>query len=170
MVSPSPREVAMSAREYFVYTDGSCRASAGEARPGGWGYVVKPPKGEAIEGYGSSPDTHAKTMEYQAVAEGLAALPVGATACVYSDNQSLVESLAKKLRDWTASGFVNVDPLVVASVKRVAATIAEGRLVVRFQWVRAHNGNAGNERADALAAQGAREAKAHLDDATKRSR
>jgi ribonuclease HI len=36
--------------------------------------------------------------------------------------------------------------------------------------VRAHNGNAGNERADALAAQGAREAKAELAAAEPRRR
>jgi len=149
----------MSGNETFVYTDGSCRAAAGEARPGGWGYVIRPPKGEPREAYGSSPDTTAKAMEYRAVAEALAALPAGAKACVYADNQPLVESLGKKLRDWAASGFVNVDPAIVASARSIAESIATKRLTVRFQWIRAHNGNPGNERADALAAQGAREAK-----------
>ena len=55
-----------------------------------------------------------------------------------------------------------MDLLVVDSLRRIAASILEKRLVVRWQWVRAHNGNAGNERADELAATGAREAKAEL--------
>jgi ribonuclease HI len=96
------------------------------------------------------------------VAEALAVLPEGATAVVFSDNQPMVESLTKSLDAWRSSGFVNVDPLLVESARSIDASIAAKRLVVRWQWVRGHNGNAGNERADELAAQGAREAKAEL--------
>ncbi len=150
----------MSHHEYLCYTDGSCKA--GDGAPGGWGFFVKPPQGEPLEGYGKAVDTLAKIMEYRAVAEALAVLPHGAVAVVFSDNQSLVENLEKKLRDWRTSGFAKVDPLVVESVRRIDACMTENELVVRFQWVRAHNGNVGNERADQLAAQGAREAKADL--------
>jgi ribonuclease HI len=149
----------MSGRgEYLCYTDGSCKA--GEDAPGGWGFVVKPPAGPWLEGYGKATRTLAKIMEYQAVAEALAVLPDGASAVVLSDNQSLVESLGKQLESWRARDFAKVDPLVVESARRIDAAITSKALVVRWQWVRAHNGNAGNERADALAAQGAREAKA----------
>jgi len=146
--------------EYLCYTDGSCKA--GEGAPGGWGFVVRPPEGPAIEGYGKATGTLAKVMEYQAVAEALAVLPEGARAVVFSDNQSLIENLAKQLDTWRARAFAKVDPLVVASARRIDASITSQRLDVRWQWVRSHNGNAGNERADALAAQGAREAKAEL--------
>jgi ribonuclease HI len=81
---------------------------------------------------------------------------------VFSDNQSLVENLSKNLETWRARTFAKVDPLVVESVQRIDACITGKRLVVRWKWIRAHNGNAGNERADELAAQGAREAKAEL--------
>ena len=47
--------------EWLCYTDGSCKA--GDPAPGGWGFVVKPPKGEPIEGYGSAKGTLAKVME-----------------------------------------------------------------------------------------------------------
>ncbi|MBX3211509.1 MAG: hypothetical protein KF850_05710 [Labilithrix sp.] len=153
-------------REFLCYTDGSCKASDGA--PGGWGFRVEPPDGPPIEAYGKATGTLAKVMEYQAVAEALAALPPRVAAVVFSDNLALVENLTKKLPVWQARDFASVDPLVVASVRRIAAAIADQQLGVRFQWVRAHNGNAGNERADALAAQGAREAKAELASAGRR--
>ncbi|MBL8722340.1 MAG: hypothetical protein JNL79_40535, partial [Myxococcales bacterium] len=87
----------------------------------------------------------------------------GVQATVFSDNQSLVDNLEKRLRDWQANGFARVDSDVVESVRAIASSITEKGLSVRFQWVRAHNGNAGNERADQLAAQGAREARAELE-------
>jgi ribonuclease HI len=145
-------------REYHCYTDGSCKA--GDDAPGGWGFVVKPPDGPPLEGYGKATHTLAKVMEYQAVAEALDVLPDGATAVVFSDNQSLVENLEKQLESWRTRDFAKVDPLIVLSARRIDASIAQKRLTIRWQWVRSHNGNAGNERADALAAQGAREAKA----------
>jgi ribonuclease HI len=153
-------------REYLCYTDGSCKpGQAGQAVPGGWGFCIVPPSSSAVpvlEGYGKARGALAKVMEYRAVAEALAALPVGASALVFSDNQSLVENLAKNLTAWRERGFAKVDPLILESVQRIDACMREKALVVRWQWVRAHNGNAGNERADALAAKGAREARAEL--------
>jgi ribonuclease HI len=152
----------MSGRvEYLCYTDGSCKV--GNGTPGGWGFFIKPPSGPAIEGYGKATNTLAKIMEYRAVAEALAALPNGVSAVVFSDNQSLVENMARNLQTWREGSFTKVDPLVVESVRRIDAFITTKRLSVRWQGVRGHNGNVGNERADALSAQGAREAKAELE-------
>ena len=148
------------AGEFTCYTDGSCKAGTGA--PGGWGFVIKRAGQPSVEGYGAVPGTLAKVMEYRAVAEALAVLPHDANAVVFCDNQSLVENLSKRLNDWRAHEFVKVDAQIVDSVRSIARCITEQRLTVRWQWLRAHNGNAGNERADALAAQGAREAKAAL--------
>jgi ribonuclease HI len=146
--------------EYLCYTDGACKAA--EGAPGGWGFVIRPPDGPPVEGFGKATRTLAKVMEYRAIAEALSALPDGARATVFCDNESLVQNMIKRLADWRAHDFAKVDPLVVESVRRIDACLRDKRLEVRWQWVRAHNGNAGNERADALSAQGAREAKAEL--------
>lgn len=145
-------------KEFLCYTDGSCKA--GDRAPGGWGFFIKPPSGPPIEGHGHALDTLAKVMEYRAVAEALAVLPEGADATVFSDNQSLIENFEKHLGHWRSTDFKKVDPAIVASVRAVDAAITSRRLTVRWKWVRGHNGNEGNERADALAAEAAREAKA----------
>lgn len=150
----------MSGGEYLCYTDGSCKAGAGA--PGGWGYCIRVPGGAPLEGYGKARGTLAKTMEYQAVAEALAVVPAQVAVVVFSDNQSLVENMTRNLGLWRAAGFKAVDPLVAQSVRRIDAAIADKALTVRWQWLRGHNGNEGNERADQLAAQGAREMKAEL--------
>lgn len=159
----------MSGRdEHLCYTDGSCKA--GDGAPGGWGFHIRPPAGPPVEGFGSARGTLAKVMEYRAVAEALAVLPEGARATVFSDNQSLIENLSKHLQTWRLRGFAKVDPLIVESVRRLDASIVGKQLAVQWQWVRAHNGNEGNGRADALAAQGSREAKAELKAEERRGR
>ena len=144
--------------DWLCYTDGACKAAHGGA--GGWGFHLRPPSGAPIERYGKALGTQAKVMEYRAVAEALEQITDDANVTVFSDNQSLVENLAKKLEAWRASSYANVDPSIVAEVRRIDRALTDKRLVVRWQWVRGHNENAGNERADQLAAQGAREAKA----------
>lgn len=148
----------MSGRDCLVYTDGS--AKAGDGGPGGWGFCIR--GAHAAEGYGKATGTIAKVMEYRAVVEALAALPEGVTATVFSDNLSLVENMTKKLDVWRHNGFAKVDPMVLESVRRIADLLESKNLRVTWQWIKSHNGNAGNERADQLAAQGAREAKADL--------
>ena len=147
---------------HFCYTDGSCK-SGNDGAPGGWGFCIRRPDGTTIEGHGAATKTLSKVMEITAVAEALAALPAGAQATVFSDSQSLIESFRKKLDAWKRQeGLGKVDPEIVDCVRRIATLAADKRLTLTWQWIRGHNGNAGNERADALATQGAREAKAAL--------
>ncbi|MGC4121804.1 MAG: hypothetical protein QM765_45950 [Myxococcales bacterium] len=147
---------------FFCYTDGSCK-SGNEGAPGGWGFCIKKPDGTTLEGHGAATKTLSKVMEITAVAEALAALPEGAEATVFSDSQSLVESCKRKLDAWKRQeGLGKVDPEIVENVRRIASLAVEKRLSLTWQWIRGHHGNAGNERADELATQGAREAKAAL--------
>jgi len=60
-------------------------------------------------------------------------------------------------------------PRIAESARRIDATIAEKRRVVRWRWIHGRSGNAGNERADALAREGARAARAEAGDPSMRS-
>jgi len=152
---------------YFCYTDGSCKAGT-EGAPGGWGFCIKQPDGTTVDGHGSATKTLSKVMEYTAVAQALEALPSGVEATVFSDNQALVENCEKRLENWKRAGWTKVPPEILDAVRRIGAVAAEKGLRLHWQWIRGHNGNEGNERADALAAQGAREAKAALERSAKR--
>ena len=137
-------------REYLCYTDGS--AKAGDGAPGGWGFHIQRPStssGGPIEGSGKAIGTLAKIMEHHAVAAALEALPDGARA-------------TENLTTWAARDFANVDPLIAPLARRIAVAIATKHLTITWQWIRSHNGNAGNERADFLATRATREAKADL--------
>lgn len=151
--------------EYRCYTDGSCKA--GDSMPGGWGYCIYTPSGEVVEKYGKTFGQIAKIVEYRAVAEALTQLPEGATATVYCDNQSLIENMSNHLGHWAARGFTKVDPEIVDIVQIIADQLVTKQLLVKWQWVRSHNGNEGNERADALATQGARQAKEEVNEKQK---
>jgi ribonuclease HI len=150
-------------REYLCYTDGS--AKAGDGAPGGWGFHIQRPSASTdapIEGSGKAIGTLAKIMEHHAVAAALEALPDDARAIVLSDNQPMIESLSKNLATWAARDFANVDPLIAPLARRIANAITTKRLTITWQWIRSHNGNVGNERADFLATRATREAKADL--------
>ncbi len=148
-------------REWHCYTDGACKPGVAGS-PGGWGYLLRTAGAPDVEGHGAAVGTQAKGMEVRAIAEALAAVPGASSVVVYSDNQPLVESLVKNLETWRLQGFAKVDPAVVEWVRALDAHIVGKGLVVRWQWVRGHARNAGNARADELAALGAREAKAEL--------
>lgn len=117
-----------------IYTDGSCEPNPGN---GGWAYVI-PSTG--IDKFGGEPDTTNNRMEMQAIIETLRDT-VGAVT-ILSDSQLCIYLLrgawkAKRNRDQVAE----------------ARTLMAGRRVT-FQWVRGHNGNQHNERADLLASKG----------------
>ena len=97
-------------------------------------------------------------MELTAIYEALKALPVQAKAVVFSDSQSALNHCSTQIPIWKKSDWRNCRDENIALLKTIDELIQEKSLVLEWRWIRGHNGNPGNERADALAAQGAREA------------
>jgi ribonuclease HI len=132
--------MASSSREYLVYADGSCIGNPG---PGGWGVVVRNPDGVVTEFNGHDDSTTNNRMELMGAIEGLRATERGAHVILRSDSQYVVKSMTlhykrNKNQDlWTL----------------LDAEVAPRH--VRFEWVRGHDVDQINNRADELALMGA---------------
>jgi ribonuclease HI len=132
--------VALSHRHYLVYGDGSCIGNPG---PGGWGVVLHDPDGTVREFNGHEPQTTNNRMELTAAIEGLRATPPESHVLLRSDSQYVVKTVTD---GWKRNANKDLWPLLDAEID--ART-------VRFEWVRGHDTDPINNRADELALMGA---------------
>ena len=147
---PNP-QLTGHATHWTAYTDGACAPS--NPGPAGWGVVVLPPGGHPIGShYGFiGPGTN-QIAELTAAIEGLTRVPEGALVELVSDSQYVLKGLSEWRAGWERKGFRNAAGQPVANLalwKRLFA-LADARKV-KTRWVRGHNGDFYNERADALA-------------------
>ncbi|MBL8304788.1 MAG: ribonuclease HI [Ideonella sp.] len=141
---------------WVVYADGACAPS--NPGPSGWGAVVIPPGGQGeSDHYGFiGPGTN-QIAELTAAIEGLSRVPAGQGVELVSDSQYVLKGLSEWRAGWERRGFRNAKGEPVANLalwKRLFAIADERK--VRTRWVRGHNGDVYNERADALANQALR--------------
>ena len=132
--------MAPAPREYLVYADGSCIGNPG---PGGWGVVIRDPDGVVTELNGHHPSTTNNRMELTGAIEGLRATEPGAHVTLRSDSRYVVNSMTLHYKR-----NKNHDLW-----KMLDAEVAARR--VRFEWVRGHDTDPINHRADELALMGA---------------
>ena len=116
-----------------IYTDGSCKN-----KRGGWAALVTGPA-ERMTLSGKAVDTTSNRMEILAAISALESLPVGSEATIHSDSEYLVKTMT---RGWRRN--VNLDLW-----QRLDAVAGEHTIV--WEWVKAHDGNPGNEFVNALA-------------------
>ena len=137
--------------KWLAYTDGACAPS--NPGPAGWGAVVIAPDGKTeSDHYGFiGPGTN-QIAELTAALEGLSRVPAGAEVELVSDSQYVLKGLTEWRAGWERRGFRNSKGEPVANLalwKRLYA-VADAREVT-VRWVRGHDGEPRNERADALA-------------------
>ncbi len=132
--------MALSHRHYLVYGDGSCIGNPG---PGGWGVVLHDPDGNVREFNGHEPATTNNRMELTAAIEGLRATPPESHVLFRSDSQYVVKTVTD---GWKRNANKDLWPLLDAELDARA---------VRFEWVRGHDTDPINNRADELALMGA---------------
>ena len=132
---------------YTIYTDGSCLKNPGG--PGGYAAVIFRDDELIEEVSGGDAVTTNNRMELMAAVVGLRAVREPAVITLYSDSQYLIKTLT--------SGWKRMKNVDLWTRLDQAAKPHD----VDWQWVRGHNGNPGNVRADLLANQAARQHRAH---------
>ena len=133
-----------------IYTDGACKGNPG---PGGWGVLLKA-GGTEKELYGGELGTTNNRMEMLAVIRALESLKRPCQVTLYLDSQYVLKGITEWLPGWKAKGWRTAAKQPVKNVdlwQALDALVAEGGHQIDWRWVRGHNGDPGNERADALA-------------------
>lgn len=130
-----------------IWTDGSVFPNPGN---GGWGWV----RSDGREAYGGVAGTTNNRMELTAILRALESLGDGEQATIYSDSQYCVNGLTAWHKKWKSSNWRRKGGDIPNRDLWVLLNVAACRVDPIFKWVRGHNGNPGNERADALAEQG----------------
>ena len=133
----------MQNNDIVIHTDGACKGNPGQ---GGWGAVIEQ-SGNQIRLSGGEPQTTNNRMEMTAVIKGLEAVESSSKVLISSDSTYVINTMTK---GWKRKAnhdlWDQLDSLV------------RGR-DVSWRWVRGHNGDRGNELADALATKEAGTAK-----------
>ena len=134
-----------------IYTDGACSGNPG---PGGWGAVLTY-RGREKEICGGEPATTNNRMELMAAIQALETLTRPTTVHLYTDSVYVRSGITSWLAGWKRNGWLTSakQPVKNADLwQRLEAAAAPHQ--VQWRWVKGHNGDPGNERADALANRG----------------
>jgi ribonuclease HI len=134
-----------------IYTDGACSGNPG---PGGWGAVLTY-RGREKQICGGEPATTNNRMELMAAIRALETLTRPATVHLYTDSVYVRSGITSWLAGWKRNGWTTSAKRPVKNAdlwQRLEAAAAPHQ--VEWRWVKGHNGNPGNELADALANRG----------------
>lgn len=147
-----------------MWTDGACKGNPGS---GGWGALIKIDGfKDDIEIYGGERHTTNNRMEILSVIKGLRKLTSIcddnphlsiSTVTIHTDSQYVKNGMTSWVSGWIKRGWKTAGgaPVKNEDLWKELYSLANGKgFVVNWKWVKGHNGNVNNERADELANRG----------------
>ena len=134
-----------------IYTDGACRGNPG---PGGWGALLIAGKRTKTM-HGGDPESTNNRMELTAAIEALNALKGPRKVVLHTDSKYVMDGINEWMPNWKKRGWKTAARKPVKNKDLwQALDEAVGRHDIEWKWVKGHDGNEGNEMADALANRG----------------
>ncbi len=134
-----------------IYTDGACTGNPG---PGGWGTVIYFDDGSVHELGDASKKTTNNRMEMQAAIAALEFLESSGQnkpITLYTDSEYLINCVTKWVKGWKRKGWKKSDGKPVLNQDLLEILDNLNNQQIKWQHVRGHAGNIGNERCDTIA-------------------
>lgn len=131
-----------------IWTDGACSGNPG---PGGWGVLMKSgDKERELNGWDA--DTTNNRMELKGAIEALAALKRPCAVVLHTDSRYVMDGITTWIHGWKKRGWKTSakKPVLNEDLWRQLDGL-NAQHTVEWRWVKGHDGDAGNERADELA-------------------
>lgn len=131
-----------------LYTDGACRGNPG---PGGWGVWLQYGDNER-EMHGGEQETTNNRMELMAAIKGLEALKGPCQVELYTDSKYVLQGITEWMANWKKNNWRTAAKKPVKNVDLWQSLDKQSaRHQINWHWVKGHDGNPGNEKADELA-------------------
>ena len=132
-----------------IYTDGACSGNPGI---GGWGAVILENNKEDIFLNGGYDNTTNNRMELTAAIEALKYFKDSQTITLITDSKYVKDGIQSWIQNWKNNGWKTA---AKKPVKNKELWIELDQLISRhtisWEWVKGHDGNVHNEKADYLA-------------------
>ena len=132
-----------------IYTDGACLGNPG---PGGWAFIIKYRNGDIKEFSGSEKYTTNNKMELTAAIKAIKYFKKKIIINIYTDSKYLKEGITIWIKKWKLNGWKTSNKKNVKNSdlwKLLEEKIQDHE--IRWMWVKGHDENIFNEKADMLA-------------------
>ncbi len=134
-----------------IYTDGSCIGNPG---PGGWSFIIKFDNKKTKEFSGSENHTTNNRMELTAAINAINYFNKKVIINIYTDSKYLKEGITTWIKKWKINNWKTSNKNDVKNCdlwKLLDEKIKDHK--INWIWVKGHNDNILNEKADKLARQ-----------------